>query len=200
MTNCKEFVKDLASVGTTSSKEIENTLSSILNKLPEDVSINIIDNAKQIADKNESEQLTESNKPLKQSVKELVGEIFPSLSFYPALGIWGMVDKMIQSGNGFDSLSPEQQRLLPVYMALFFGLVGGKIAYNRLKEKISTNDEIDNEINETLRLAGVQLDEDNENTEKDKNSENTEEDKNSESTEEVEIPDDVYQLISSIYD
>ena len=27
-------------------------------------------------------------------------------------------------------------RLLPVYSALFFGLVGGKIAWNRLKDKM----------------------------------------------------------------
>ena len=112
----------------------------------------------------------------------MIGEIFPSLSFYPALGIWGMVDKMISSGKGFESLTPEQARLLPVYISLFFGLVGGKIAYNRLKEYVSTNDEIDNEINETLRLAGVQLDEDSENTEED------------------EIPDDVHQMFSSIYE
>ena len=95
----------------------------------------------------------------KKSIKELIGEIFPSLSFYPALGIWGMVDKMISSGKGFESLTPEQARLLPVYISLFFGLVGGKIAYNRLKEYVSTNDKIDNEINETLKAAGIQLDE-----------------------------------------
>lgn len=197
LSKTKEYAKDLAQVGQISVSELEERIKQILAIMKEQEAEEVVEKSKNAFDQISShisskEKLGEAKGDgTKKSIKELIGEIFPSLSFYPALGIWGMVDKMISSGKGFESLTPEQARLLPVYISLFFGLVGGKIAYNRLKEYVSTNDEIDNEINETLRLAGVQLDEDSENTEEDKNSENTEED---------EIPDDVHQMFSSIYE
>jgi len=49
--------------------------------------------------------------------------------------------------------------MLPVYISVFFGIVGSKIAYKRLKDYFSTEN-IDKEISETLKLAGIQLDED----------------------------------------
>lgn len=197
LSKTKEYAKDLAQVGQISVSELEEKIKQILAIMKEQEAEEVVEKSKNAFDQISShvsskEKLGEAKGDgTKKSIKELIGEIFPSLSFYPALGIWSMVDKMISSGKGFEALTPEQARLLPVYISLFFGLVGGKIAYNRLKEYVSTNDEIDNEINETLRLAGVQLDEDSEGTEEDKDSENTEED---------EIPDDVHQMFSSIYE
>ena len=158
----KEYSKELAQVGPVSIKQIEENIKYILALIDEQEAEKIIDNSKKLADKFEDtpkQPVSEAKDGTKKSIKELIGEIFPSLSFYPALGIWGMVDKMISSGKGFDALTPEQARLLPVYISLFFGLVGGKIAYNRLKEYVKTNDSIDSEINETLKAAGIQLDE-----------------------------------------
>lgn len=184
----KEYTKELSQIGPTSTKQIENNIKNMLALIDEKDARKIIENSKKISDElsqhTSAQPVSESKDGAKKSIKELIGEIFPSLSFYPALGIWSMVDKMISSGKGFEALTPEQARLLPVYISLFFGLVGGKIAYNRLKEYISTNDNIDKEINETLRLAGVQLDEDKEEPEE---------------PEEDEIPDDVHELTSSIY-
>ena len=165
LSKTKEYAKDLAQVGQISVSELEERIKQILAIMKEQEAEEVVEKSKNAFDQISShvsskEKLDETKGDgTKKSIKELIGEIFPSLSFYPALGIWGMVDKMISSGKGFESLTPEQARLLPVYISLFFGLVGGKIAYNRLKEYVSTNDEIDNEINETLRLAGVQLDE-----------------------------------------
>lgn len=159
----KEYTKELSQIGPTSTKQIENNIKNMLALIDEKDARKIIENSKKISDKlsqhTSAQPVSESKDGAKKSIKELIGEIFPSLSFYPALGIWSMVDKMISSGKGFEALTPEQARLLPVYISLFFGLVGDKIAYNRLKDYISTNDNIDKEINETLRLAGVQLDE-----------------------------------------
>lgn len=165
LSKTKEYAKDLAQVGQISISELQEKIKQTLAIMKEQEAKEIVEKSKDVYDQISShvsskEKLGESKGDgAKKSIKELIGEIFPSLSFYPALGIWGMVDKMISSGKGFESLTPEQARLLPVYISLFFGLVGGKVAYNRLKEYVSTNDKIDNEINETLRLAGVQLDE-----------------------------------------
>ena len=161
----KEYAKDLAQVGQISVSELEEKIKQILAIMKEQEAEEVVEKSKNAFDQISShvsskEKLGEAKGDgTKKSIKELIGEIFPSLSFYPALGIWGMVDKMISSGKGFDSLTPEQARLLPVYISLFIGLVGGKIAYNRLKEYVATNDKIDNEINETLKAAGIQLDE-----------------------------------------
>ena len=158
----KEYSKELAQVGPVSIKQIEENIKYILALIDEQEAEKIIDNSKKLADKFEDapkQPVSESKNGAKKSIKELIGEIFPSLSFYPALGIWGMVDKMISSGKGFDALTPEQARLLPVYISLFFGLVGGKIAYNRLMDCVKADEKMDKEINETLRAAGIQLDE-----------------------------------------
>lgn len=158
----KEYSKELAQVGPVSIKQIEENIKYILALIDEQEAEEIINNSKKLADKFEDtpkQPVSEAKDGTKKSIKELIGEIFPSLSFYPALGIWGMVDKMISSGKGFDALTPEQARLLPVYISLFFGLVGGKIAYNRLMDCIKTDEKMDKEINETLRLAGIQINE-----------------------------------------
>lgn len=161
----KEYAKDLAQVGQISVSELEERIKQILAIMKEQEAEEVVEKSKNAFDQISShvsskEKLGEAKGDgTKKSIKELIGEIFPSLSFYPALGIWSMVDKMISSGKGFESLTPEQTRLLPVYISLFFGLVGGKIAYNRLKEYVATNDKIDNEINEALKAAGIQLDE-----------------------------------------
>lgn len=158
----KEYSKELAQVGPVSIKQIEENIKYILALIDEQEAEKIIDNSKKLADKFEDtpkQPVSEAKDGAKKSIKELIGEIFPSLSFYPALGIWGMVDKMISSGKGFDALTPEQARLLPVYISLFFGLVGGKIAYNRLMDCVKADEKMNKEINETLRAAGIQLDE-----------------------------------------
>lgn len=153
MNNIKEFIKDLSYVDTISLRELENKLNNIFSNIDEETSLEIVKKCKSIA--NESSQINEGE-GLKKTAKELVGELFPSLSFYPALGIWGMVDKMIQTGEGFDALTPEQQRLFPVYVTLFFGLVGSKLAYNRLMDMIKSK-KTDKQINEVLRLAGIDI-------------------------------------------
>ena len=68
-----------------------------------------------------------------QSVKDFMSELFPSLSFYPALQVWMVLEKAIKSMS-FESLNPADLNMLAVYSAIFFGLVGSKIAKNRLKE------------------------------------------------------------------
>ena len=161
----KEYAKDLAQVGQISVSELEEKIKQILAIMKEQEAEEVVEKSKNAFDQISShvsskEKLGEAKGDgTKKSIKELIGEIFPSLSFYPALGIWGMVDKMISSGKGFDALTPEQARLLPVYISLFFGLVGGKIAYNRLMECVKADEKMDKEINETLRLAGIQIDE-----------------------------------------
>lgn len=156
----KDFIKALSKIDITSSKEIENEIKNILSNVEPKTAEDMLNKAKLIADEistkvNECSTITESKDATKKSIKELIGEIFPSLSFYPALGIWSMVDRMVGSGKGFDALTPEQARLLPIYISLFFGLVGGKIAYNRLKEYYTTSDKSEKEINETLYIAGI---------------------------------------------
>lgn len=135
----KEFLNDVKKAGDLSPKELLNKITGILKNVSSKTADELINTSKEISDiisKSVKESLIEEGEGTKKSIKELIGELFPSLSFYPALGIWGMVDQMIQSGQGFAALTPEQMRLLPVYSALFFGLVGGKIAWNRLKDKM----------------------------------------------------------------
>ena len=135
----KEFLNDIKAVGDLSPKELLNKITGILKNVDIQTSSELNDTSREVSDiitKSVKESLVVEGEGVKKSIKELIGELFPSLSFYPALGIWGMVDQMIQSGQGFAALTPEQMRLLPVYSALFFGLVGGKIAWNRLKDKM----------------------------------------------------------------
>lgn len=152
MDDIRKFASDLSLVDKISTKELESKLSDIIANIDSDVCVQIAKVSKKIADENNV--INESDSKLKKSAKELVGEILPSLSFYPALGIWGMVDKMIQTGEGFNSLTPEQQRLFPVYVTLFFGLVGSKIAYNRLIDMIKEK-ENNKQIDEVLQIAGI---------------------------------------------
>ena len=138
----KEFYQELKEIGKWSPEELLDELTDIFKDIEKDDLIELINTSKDIADVvsyNVGESFVyEEDSAAKKSFKELIGELYPSLSFYPALGIWGIVDKMIQSGEGFSALTPEQARLLPAYLAIFFGLVGGKIAYNRLKEHIKS--------------------------------------------------------------
>ena len=128
---------------------IESSLFEIIDKLDDEQKQELLDIAEKVASTTESK-----DGGLKKSIKELVGELFPSLSFYPALGIWGLMDKAIKSDEGFNVLSSADKRQLLVYSALFFGLVGSKIAYNRIKEKIN-NSKVDSQINEVLYIAGI---------------------------------------------
>ena len=128
---------------------IETTLFDLIDKLDDEQKQELLDISEKVASTTESK-----DGGLKKSIKELVGELFPSLSFYPALGIWGLMDKAIKSDEGFDVLSSADKRQLLVYSALFFGLVGSKIAYNRIKEKIN-NSKVDSQINEVLYIAGI---------------------------------------------
>lgn len=133
----KEFLNDIKAVGDLSPKELLNKITGILKNVDIQTSSKLNDTSREVSDiitKSVKESLVVEGEGVKKSIKELIGELFPSLSFYPALGIWGMADQMIQSGQGFAALSPEQMRLLPIYCALFFGLIGGKIAWNRLKD------------------------------------------------------------------
>lgn len=149
----KKFAQSLKMCNPNiTAKEAEEKMFGILNKLsPEELS-KFVSAAEQVA------TVTEADDKIKKSVKELFNEIFPSLSFYPALGIWGLVDKLIQGGS-LDVLDNGDQAKLAVYSAIFFGMVGGKIAFNRIKEKAKEIQSSDAQISEVLRLAGVQLDE-----------------------------------------
>ena len=153
----RQFAQALQMFDTdVTAKEAEERVLSVLNQLDDKEILAYEEAAKKIA------TLQEAEDNVKKSVKELFAELFPSLSFYPALGIWGLVDKMIQSGtiSGLDTA--DRDKLL-VYSALFFGLVGGKIAYNRIKEKVNEIKSADAQISEVLKKAGVQLDEKKEN-------------------------------------
>lgn len=146
----KNFALSLKSIDEPLTKlSVQNKLFSIIDKLDDEQKQELLNISEKVASTTESK-----DGGLKKSIKELVGELFPSLSFYPALGIWGLLDKTIKSDNGFDILSSADKRQLLVYSALFFGLVGSKIAYNRIKEKIN-NSKVDSQINEVLYIAGV---------------------------------------------
>ena len=149
----KKFAQSLKMCNPNiTAKEAEEKMFGILNKLPPEELSKFISAAEQVA------TVTEADDKIKKSVKELFSEIFPSLSFYPALGIWGLVDKLIQGGS-MNALDNGDQAKLAVYSAIFFGMVGGKIAFNRIKEKAKEIQSSDAQISETLKLAGVQLDE-----------------------------------------
>lgn len=146
----KNFALSLKSIDEPLTKlSVQNKLFSIIDKLDDEQKQELLNISEKVASTTESKE-----SGLKKSIKELVGELFPSLSFYPALGIWGLLDKAIKSDKGFDILSSADKRQLLVYSALFFGLVGSKIAYNRIKEKIN-NSKVDSQINEVLHIAGV---------------------------------------------
>lgn len=148
--NLKNFALALQSIDEPITKSsIETRLFDIIDKLDDEQKQELLDISEKVASTNESK-----DGGLKKSIKELVGELFPSLSFYPALGIWGLMDKAIKSDEGFNVLSSSDKRQLLVYSALFFGLVGSKIAYNRIKEKIN-NSKVDSQINEVLYIAGI---------------------------------------------
>ena len=146
----KNFALSLKSIDEPLTKlSVQNKLFSIIDKLDDEQKQELLNISEKVASTTESKE-----GGLMKSIKELVGELFPSLSFYPALGIWGLLDKAIKSDNGFDILSSADKRQLLVYSSLFFGLVGSKIAYNRIKEKIN-NSKVDSQINEVLHIAGV---------------------------------------------
>lgn len=146
----KNFALSLKSIDEPLTKlSVQNKLFSIIDKLDDEQKQELLNISEKVASTTESKE-----GGLIKSIKELVGELFPSLSFYPALGIWGLLDKAIKSDKGFDILSSADKRQLLVYSALFFGLVGSKIAYNRIKEKIN-NSKVDSQINEVLHIAGV---------------------------------------------
>jgi hypothetical protein len=148
--NLRDFANALKTIDEPITKSsIESSLFEIIDKLDDEQKQELLDISEKVASTTESKE-----GGLKKSIKELVGEIFPSLSFYPALGIWGLMDKAIKSDEGFNVLSSSDKRQLLVYSALFFGLVGSKIAYNRIKEKIN-NSKVDSQINEVLYIAGI---------------------------------------------
>lgn len=149
----REFIKSLSmSDKNITASQAEQYLTDALNELDDTELQSYLKACEKVA------TMTEADNNVKKTVKELFSEIFPSLSFYPALGIWGLVDKMIQSGtiSGLDTADRDK---LIVYSAIFFGLVGGKIAYNRIKEKVNAIKSADSQIAETLKRAGIQLDE-----------------------------------------
>lgn len=149
----REFCNSLKLYDTSvSAKQAEEYMDSVLNKLSPDELSKFVEAAQKIA------TINEADNKVKKSLKEIFAEVFPSISFYPALGIWGLIDKMIQNGD-ITSLDTADRSKLAVYAAIFFGMVGGKIAYNRIKEKANEIKSVDAQISETLRLAGVQLDE-----------------------------------------
>lgn len=146
----RDFIKSLSmSDKNITAAQAEKYLTDALNQL-DDVELNsYLKAAEKVA------TMTEAENSIKKSVKDLFNEIFPALSFYPAIGIWGLVDKMIQSGtiSGLDTA--DRDKLL-VYSAIFFGLVGGKIAFNRVKEKVNSIKSSDSQISEVLEAAGVE--------------------------------------------
>ena len=149
----RQFAQALQLYDTSvTAKEAEDIMFQELNKLTPEELEKFVNAAQKVSTVNEAED------SIKRTIKDLFNEIFPALSFYPALGIWGIVDKLIQNGD-LSSLDTADRSKLAVYAAIFFGMVGGKIAYNRIKEKVKEIDNADAQISETLRLAGVQLDE-----------------------------------------
>ena len=158
----KDFMMSLKNVDMTSSSEMFDIIKNETKEVPPESMIHLINVIKKGVellpnDKNETKQLSEGM--ISKSFKEIFDSIFSSLSFYTVFAIFSIVDKVIKSDDGFKSLTAEQKKMLPVYISVFFGIVGSKIAYKRLKDYFSTEN-IDKEISETLKLAGIQLDED----------------------------------------
>ena len=146
----REFIKSLSmSDKNITADQAEKYLTDALNQLDNAELNSYLQAAEKVA------TMTEAENSIKKSIKDLFNEIFPALSFYPALGIWGLVDKMIQSGtiSGLDTA--DRDKLL-VYSAIFFGLVGAKIAFNRVKEKVNAVKTSDAQISEVLEAAGVE--------------------------------------------
>lgn len=157
----KDFMMSLKNVDMTSSSEMFDIIKNETKEVPPESMIHLINVIKKGVellpnDKNETKQLSEGI--ISKSFKEIFDSIFSSLSFYTVFAIFSIVDKVIKSDDGFKSLTAEQKKMLPVYISVFFGIVGSKIAYKRLKDYFSTEN-IDKEISETLKLAGIQLNE-----------------------------------------
>lgn len=115
-------------------KIIENQIANILNKLEKkdaDKILNSLQNSDIINEEFYSENFI-------KSLKEFVSEMFPSLTFYPALQSWMLLEKVIGKQN-FDALSEAEMNQLKTYIAVFVGLVGVKIAVNRIKDRIESN-------------------------------------------------------------
>lgn len=80
---------------------------------------------------------------VKKSFRELVVELFPSLSFFPALSVWGVVDKMIKNGMGYNELTQSDKNTLIIYSGIFLGMVGLKIGINRIKDYLQTKRDLE---------------------------------------------------------
>lgn len=77
---------------------------------------------------------SEDNKFIK-SMKELVSEIFPTFSFYPAFNMWLILGKAIKN-KSFFSLTITEINELIIYTTIFVGILGSRVAKNRIKEFI----------------------------------------------------------------
>lgn len=83
------------------------------------------------------------NEAIKKSFRELAAELFPSLSFFPALSVWGIVDKMIKNGMGYNELTQADKNTLIVYSGIFLGMVGMKIGVSRIKDYLQTKRDLE---------------------------------------------------------
>lgn len=84
-----------------------------------------------------------------RALKDFVKEIFPSLSFYPFLTAWLLLDKVVKSGFDVGTLNGGEINTLITYLAIGVGLAGGKIVKNILMDIYKERKAIKQEENKT---------------------------------------------------
>jgi hypothetical protein len=128
-------------------KIIEHKIGQLLNKLETEDALKIIKELEGINIINEEYY----DEGFIKSLKEFISEIFPSLTFYPALQAWMILEKAIGKQT-LSVLTEMEINQLKTYVAVFVGLVGVKIATNRIKDTIEDKkakeliDELDDEL------------------------------------------------------
>lgn len=124
------FVNALKRYKDVSLEMIAKRLKLLFNKLNDNEAKYILN----LFPDNINYEESEDNKFIK-SMKELVSEMFPTFSFYPAFNMWLILGKAIKN-KSFTSLSRTEITELIIYTTIFVGILGSRIAKNRIKEFI----------------------------------------------------------------
>lgn len=129
--NANKFLNKLKKVKDKTKGNIKNKIESLINRL-NSKDIDKVLGAILIA-KNDKSAYKENK--IVDSLKDMASNMFPSLSFYPALKVWTILDKVV-GDVGLTTLNPTEKNTLILYTAVFFGIVGAKVAKDRIKEMI----------------------------------------------------------------
>lgn len=128
-----EKIKKIKEKGITY-KQIENIVINLTSSLTEEEYQNLINQIKQVPmNEGVKDFASSSVKKIKEFGKRLVKEVFPAFSFYPALSTYMIIDKGLQ--HGFDSLTHGDKNQLALYVSMFVGIIGSKLAIDRINEK-----------------------------------------------------------------